>query len=156
MGKGKYQEGKDKMVFNPTKKEILRRSYRIDKGIMIYYPSDIYQNPEESDKILYKPKNVVHNALERYFDEKKEISLLIFSFGSQLYILPEFSFMFPNFFDSSVNKLLKLGLKERNMGTPFSKGAIPANEGWILNYRILKDRAEQLYHIFEKEMSGDF
>ena len=39
------------------------------------------------------------------------------------------------FFDSCKEKLEKLGLKERQLDTPFAKGAIPYDWEWITQYQ---------------------
>ena len=139
------------MVFIRNKKtDLIETSYKICENTLIYYPKpkdgeELFTNPKEVDELNYTPKNILKNSFEEYYNEETKISLIIFSIGQKLYIRPEYSVFYPYFFAKTEIQLRKMGLKPKEMNTPFSHGAIPANMNWIERYRRHKDYAKQIY-----------
>ena len=147
------------MISDKSKKklEILLSSYRIIGCIKIYYPKpkkgeDLFDNPEDEEILTYVPENIPRNSYEIFYSPELQIGLAIFSFGKNLYIRPEFSYFYPNFYISFERILKWLGLKNRKMNTPFSCGAIPANMEWISTYRRLKTVSDERYNSFSDDM----
>ena len=123
------------MMFKFVKRKMLaKKCLRIRNGTQVFFLkttkiNEINALPEEGEAEKYSVQNLPKNAFCFVDDAETNASLAIMTIGRKLYIMPAF------FFNSCKEKLEKLGLKERQFDTPFSKGAIPYDWDWITQYQ---------------------
>ena len=149
------------MLFNfKDKIEIKRTSYHIAENTQIYYPTKtkkgkLYSDPKCGEYINYTPKGLPRNCFEKYYNYETGISIIIFTMGNKLYIRPEMSYIYPELFINIETKLKRLGFKETNMDTPFSKGYIPSSKEWNDYYKRIKANAYDQYRSIILEEQDD-
>lgn len=126
------------------KRELKKECVEIRENMQYFFIksrklTEIYTLPEDVVIKEYSLQNLPRNSFCFYENRETKVSLAIITIGKRLYIKPEF------FLGSAERKLRELGLKKRQLSTPFSNGAIPYDLAWIRMYKKEYFDAEKQY-----------